>query len=42
MTMCYHIDKGNGQFSKPKNHFVRDLEPWEYSFYTIHFLMDNA
>ncbi len=41
MTMSYHAYQGNGQLSKPTNHFVCHKYPWECSFCTIHFVMDN-
>ncbi len=33
MTMSYHIRQHNGQLSKPRNHFVCHLQPWECSFH---------
>jgi hypothetical protein len=42
MTMYYHTSGGNRQLSKPKNHFVHHLEPWECNFCTIHFVMGNT
>ncbi len=41
MTMSYHTHQGNGQLSKPTNHFVCHLQLWDCNFLLIHFVMDN-